>query len=908
MLKRKKHLLLIIPALVFPFIVRASLLDPTGTITLNVGTTTDGVFNFDILHTDTTPPFDENYSITTSGGVGTVNIELPVGRYNLDPLVQGGYSLGGWFCFKAGQSDASYSYDPTLADTNVAIGLGDNGHVTCSYGFTKSSRTPILIVPGLLGTEIKKGNDLLWANPKMALGLDTFMDPLQFGNDLKPIDNSLAIQEVLKKIILDTGAAKVQIFDYTESLINDLAKQGYSEDKDLFTFPYDWRYGVSGQITPTTTVVDLLKAKIDSIRAETGSDVVDVVAHSTGGLLVKRYVMENPTTNHVRKAIFVGVPNLGAPKAVKVLMQGDNFGINGLSDSEMQKIAQNIPVTYDLSPSERYFDLKGSYIKVVDETQLPFQTLNLNFSNANNFLINEHQANAQGIANAQSLHTETFDNYDMRTAGVDLYAIDGCKTGTIGKIVEKKNINALGQTSISYAQPEMVPGDGTVPLESATNLPIDQNKKYYALSGTHAKMLSQNGIRQEIVNLLAGSNLDTGTILTQDIAKCKLKGKAMSIYSPLSIEVIDQDGNRSGLAPDGSIQNDIPGADYEIMGEHKFVFVPTDTGQTYTINLVGTGTGTFTFKDETIDDDQVAETEVFSNIPVTPDLTGFVNLGDVTTLSLQVTPTSSPVVLQPSSVVDSHASQDVASPVSTPTLTGTVGKPGFYRSDVTISLAASDPVVDGDSSQTSGVLDTKYNVDNAGYQTYDSSFVVSGEGQHTLKFFSTDKAGNNEPEQAVTFTIDKTAPEFNIQFSPDLKDLVFSGTDNVSAGSAVNVFDNDDTITLTDEAGNQTILALTTKGRKSKLSAELKSLAYNGQAADIGKAALKFSWVYDKSNQLAFLDQYVNSKKDFSVEAMYKPNQTTLLSKDLIQKTSQTLNGLLILKVSTNKGDLDWAY
>jgi triacylglycerol esterase/lipase EstA (alpha/beta hydrolase family) len=41
-----------------------------------------------------------------------------------------------------------------------------------------------------------------------------------------------------------------------------------------------------------------LAKKIQDIMAQTGSDKVDVVAHSMGGLIVKKYVMDNPTTNH----------------------------------------------------------------------------------------------------------------------------------------------------------------------------------------------------------------------------------------------------------------------------------------------------------------------------------------------------------------------------------------------------------------------------------------------------------------------------------------------------------------------------------------------------------------------------------------------------------------------------------
>src|SRR5438477_608698 len=62
------------------------------------------------------------------------------------------------------------------------------------------AHTPVLIVPGLTGTEIYKDVDLLWpdilkmVNP---FNSDSFMDPLAFKDDLTPMDLSLTIGQVV---------------------------------------------------------------------------------------------------------------------------------------------------------------------------------------------------------------------------------------------------------------------------------------------------------------------------------------------------------------------------------------------------------------------------------------------------------------------------------------------------------------------------------------------------------------------------------------------------------------------------------------------------------------------------------------------------------------------------------------
>ena len=521
---------------------------------------------------------------------------------------------------------------------------------------------PVIIVPGVMGTEINKttdnGIEKLWLDlvHNLADLGDEFMDPLQFNDDLTPSDTSLTIGGVIGKETF----IKIP-FDYTDGLVKEFQNQGYVEGTDLFLFPYDWRYGVSEDN------VNQLKQKIKDILNQTGAEKVDIVAHSMGGLLVKKYIIENPEDNNINKAVFVGVPNTGAPKAIKALIQGDGNLLT--ADSEMKKISKNILAAYDLLPSEQYFNTKGSYVKIIDQYNFSNQPKDLNFEESSIFLINDHKLNAQALIDANNLHTANFDNYDLRTAGVDLYAIDGCRAGTTGKFIEARYHGLLGgdDYTINNFKIEEIPGDGTVPLESATNLPINETNKFYALKGEHGQMLSQEGTRQKIVNIISGSALLTNDnkgndIITQDISECKLNGRAISIFSPLSINVVDQDGNHAGLSSDGiSIENNIPNADFQIIDEHKFIYLPTDEGQNYTITVTGTGTGTFTITDASIDANNITQTQVFSNISVTPSLLGSISFSNNTNTILSLDTDgdgATDQILEPTSILNAIESQD----------------------------------------------------------------------------------------------------------------------------------------------------------------------------------------------------------------------------------------------------------
>jgi triacylglycerol esterase/lipase EstA (alpha/beta hydrolase family) len=617
--------------------------------------------------------------------------EQPTQDYQLsriDCYCENKYRAPGIFSYSGNKV---YIYPTGDSNTNCSLNF------YCDF-YNKKIRTPILIVPGVMGTEMKKGDELLWPNiTGMLTSLsDSFMDPLALSTNLTPLDNSIYTNSIIKK---------VPFFDYTNELINEFAGQGYIEGQTLFTFPYDWRYGISGKNLDGKTNPDLLKEKIQQILTQTGASEVDVVAHSMGGLIVKKYAMDNSVTNKIGKAVFVGVPNTGAPKALKMLLQGDNMDVLGLNDQELKKISQNMPSVYDLLPSQQYYNAKGSYIQTIDQTKcfedytIPCEVKNLNYQESKSFLINAG-TNSTALNNADILHAQAYDDFDLRTAGVDLYAIDGCKTATFSKIIQTKYNDVFGQ-QFSYDR-RVSPGDGTVPLESATNLPIDSVKKYYALVSSHGKMPSQNGIRQKIVNIISNSNLEVDSaqtpIITQDISRCQLNGRAISVFSPVDIFAVDQKGNKLGLADDGSIINEIPGADFEILGDEKFMYLPHDEGQTYNVSMEGTGSGTYTIKSQSITNNQIGKTEIFSNLPVATDTTGQINLlGLETTLSVRQNIGDDLQTILPTQVID--YSSDTTSPEAVIYFDSTTKDLKIYGTD-NLSSISGIPVVDNGNSNS----------------------------------------------------------------------------------------------------------------------------------------------------------------------------------------------------------------
>jgi hypothetical protein len=104
---------------------------------------------------------------------------------------------------------------------------------------------------------------------------------------------------------------------------------------------------------------------------------------------------------------------------------------------------------------------------------------------------------------------------------------------------------------------------------------------------------------------------------------------------------------------------------------------------------------------------------------------------------------------------------DAAAPETTaaPAPAAPNGANGWYTSDVTVALAASDGCA--------GVASTEYSTDGGTtWQPYSAPFVVSAEGTNVISYRSTDEAGNAETPRTLVVMLDKSAPTLALSASP----------------------------------------------------------------------------------------------------------------------------------------------
>lgn len=100
--------------------------------------------------------------------------------------------------------------------------------------------------------------------------------------------------------------------------------------------------------------------------------------------------------------------------------------------------------------------------------------------------------------------------------------------------------------------------------------------------------------------------------------------------------------------------------------------------------------------------------------------------------------------------------KDVTAPVTTADLnpTESTGKNGWYTSDVTVSLSASDDM--------SGVKTTQYQINGQGWTDYKGVIKLTTDGVSTVEYRSEDVGGNVENTKSIEVKIDKTAPTLKV--------------------------------------------------------------------------------------------------------------------------------------------------
>jgi pimeloyl-ACP methyl ester carboxylesterase len=191
---------------------------------------------------------------------------------------------------------------------------------------------PVIFLPGILGSKLDKASDNseVWPGNLLSSRSDAHLNFLSLDNFGKEITG----KEIKIKEVLSESAFNYNVY---KNILDRLTLFAASFGALFSPNPYDWRMDIKDSASK-------LAQNIQSAAAQSPTGKVNLVAHSMGGLVVKEYLRQVAGTRNIDKVIFMGTPNLGAPKAGKILLYGDDlnisiFGAVGLNPAEAKIIS-----------------------------------------------------------------------------------------------------------------------------------------------------------------------------------------------------------------------------------------------------------------------------------------------------------------------------------------------------------------------------------------------------------------------------------------------------------------------------------------------------------------------------------------------------------------------------------------
>lgn len=332
--------------------------------------------------------------------------------------------------------------DRFVLDWRDRVGVSSSGSLPGRVSWdVQPEVTPVIFVPGFLGSIIECGGTELWPHMPLPNPLGMRLGPSGLDNvgcaTAKPGD---VLRTVLFKDIYDT------VGKYVENTL---------EPGRGTMFGWDWR------MRPQESLDRLDKAVDDALAApgrwkEQKARRVVLWGHSYGGLLIRTYLALHP--DKVARVLTVGTPSWGAPKSLFSLAYGIETPEGGVGmdlffkNSELQEMAVNLAGLYQLYPSPKY---TPGWLRV-DGAGADLGGL-----------VSSLGGNAALLTQAQGYHTAIYDRFYDNGGRIDVHSVVGTGVPTFGSLNFLHQPDGTSDVEVGY-----VNGDGTVPGLSATQGPI----------------------------------------------------------------------------------------------------------------------------------------------------------------------------------------------------------------------------------------------------------------------------------------------------------------------------------------------------------------------------------------------------------------------------------------------------
>jgi len=451
--------------------------------------------------------------------------------------------------------------------------------------FINPGTTPILLVPGIMGSSI--GSNIFWQWPILPPDRIAWNSTAWGIND----GTGLVTGGLYDMKHPTTGVNIVGWFH----LINYLKSHGYSMGDNLFTVPYDWRLPIK-----EATTIYLQKA-IEDIKFQTASPKVHIIAHSTGGLMARYYIqnIEGGSAN-IDHLAMVGTPNHGSANPYYMWFGGD------------PKLADDLTSNWDIGSAicnfyshttQSNYKLWHNGEPLFPESRLSWEPPNWSDPKskikAKNFYQKEVREMFDLMSDDKFLATTFFYisfpfescvpniflkelNYQSyffpHWLEMDIKGFAGIGEATIDLIYVDEEVGMY-----SCGKPKSGPhrsndGDGTVLLSSATigNLTLE------AKPSSHSSLIKN--FRSEIIEFITGESSQIQNTAMETVTTTAAFN--LTFYGPVSPFLVSPSGKMLGFNPfTDSMVNDFASADMKMDSESGFMVVQNPEQGIYSLSL-----------------------------------------------------------------------------------------------------------------------------------------------------------------------------------------------------------------------------------------------------------------------------------------------------------------------------------
>jgi pSer/pThr/pTyr-binding forkhead associated (FHA) protein len=214
----------------------------------------------------------------------------------------------------------------------------------------RAARRPVVFVPGMMGSTLYAGSELVWPNVRRML-----TDPDIFRY---PGSVTLTPGGLVTDVVVVPGLIKQNQYSrLSEFLCESLS---YEVGRDLLTFPYDWRQDVR-------TSARQLGAAIENWGVR---EPITIVAHSLGALVSRYYIDCLGGSRRVNRVVFLGGGHYGTPKSLVIISQGPGFLPFGILAEKARSILMTYPAVYQILPAYAAVqDPAGQPIDVIEDNR-----------------------------------------------------------------------------------------------------------------------------------------------------------------------------------------------------------------------------------------------------------------------------------------------------------------------------------------------------------------------------------------------------------------------------------------------------------------------------------------------------------------------------------------------------------